>query len=190
MGFKFPWSKKKEVREEYQPEVKQEERQENWNVNRQEIQQENWNVIRQDSQREQPAKRGISALTEQELFGVKGILSAKGELEAMVYVQGMTGASLEEAQTLVKKLVSEERYARKEEDAKLASFGEEGDSRDVLQQKALDSLTVEEIAELKQVIKERGAVVAIKMIRVKTGVGLYEAKQYTDRLSEELKYSR
>ena len=111
----------------------------------------------------------------------------KGELEAMIFVQKLTGASLEEAQTFVKKLVSEERYARKEEDAKLASFGEEGDSRDILQQKALDSLSTEEIAELKQVIKERGAVVAIKMIREKTGVGLYEAKQYTDRLSEELR---
>lgn len=187
MGFKFPWSKKKEEREEYQPEVKEKE---DWNANRQEVRQENWNDMRQDSQQEQPAKRGISALTEQELYGVKSMLDIKGELEAMVFVQGLTGASLEEAQALVKKLASEARYARKEEDAKLASFGEEGDNRDVLQQKALDSFTAEEIAELKQVIKEKGAVVAIKMIREKTGVGLYEAKQYTDRLSEELRYSK
>ena len=187
MGFKFPWSKKKEVREEYQPEVKQEERQENWNVNRQEVQQENWNPIRQETPQEQPAKRGVSGLTEQEIYGVRSMLDVKGELEAMIFVQKLTGASLEEAQTFVKKLASEARYARQEEDAKLASFGEESDNRDVLQQKALDSLSTEEIAELKQVIKERGAVVAIKMIREKTGVGLYEAKQYTDRLSEELR---
>ena len=137
---------------------------------------------------EPQAKLDFSVLSEQEILSIKNVLQEKGESEAIIFVKRMTGADLQESQYFVQKLAAEMHYVKPKE-IDVASFGEKGDSREVLKKMALDSLTPEDDAELKQLIKEMGTVVAIKIIREKTGVGLLEAKQYAEKLSEELKYS-